>query len=217
MFRTTNVYGMVEGFAVRVKDEREQDRNHLVEVSLELPLTFELADEILPAMARDLFQEGPNGWDPKAEMRESIFNLDPALQIMELRTHPELPADCRIAGVGLRKIKATKSEGGTWILKFTATWTLADPKEAILMIQRLKQGVYLSFEQQEPGLPLDDAALGATMEPKDVTPKKGRKKRGGTPETEAQRQLTEGQKLIGGGEVRPDEPGADGPADETTH
>lgn len=35
---------------------------------------------------------------------------------------------------------------------------------------------------------LDGAALGATMEPKDVTPKKGRKKRVGKPEDEAQRQ-----------------------------
>lgn len=55
MFRKANVYAVVQAFGVRVKDERQQDRNHLVEVGFEVALTYDMADEILPAMARDLF------------------------------------------------------------------------------------------------------------------------------------------------------------------
>lgn len=157
MFRTTNVYGMVTGFNVRVKDEREQDRNHLIEVTFELPLTYELADEILPAMARDLFIEVKGARQPRPEIQQAIFNVSPATQVMDVKIHPELPADAHIEGVNLRRIAAHKAEAGTWLLRFIATWQLAHVNEAILMIQRLKQGVYLSFQEQQPQLPIGDS------------------------------------------------------------
>lgn len=154
MFRTPNVYGMVTGFNVRVKDEREQDRNHLIEVTYELPLSYELADEILPAMARDLFMKGKDGNQPRPEIKKSVFDLSVGQQVMEVKTHPDLPAEARIEGVSLRKIAAVKAEAGTWLLQFTATWQLGHTSEAVLMIQRLKQGVYLSLTEQAPKLGL---------------------------------------------------------------
>lgn len=155
MFKQKNVYAMVKGFGVRLKDEREQDRNHLVEVAFEVPLDHDLADEILPAMAKDLFIVVAGELKPKPEMQEAVFNLNPHPQLMVIKTHPDMPEDARIAGTTLRRIKAVKIEGGTWALNFTATWSLGDPKEAILMIQRLKLGVYLTLEEQQPALPVD--------------------------------------------------------------
>ncbi len=161
MFGKENQYGMVAGFNVRVKDEREKDRNHLVEVSFELPLSFDLADEISPAIARDLFDTVKGEHVPKPEISTLGMNISPETQLMTIRTHPELDPDVKIAGVNLRKIVAKKVEAGAWALTFTATWTLGDPKEAITMIQRLKQGVYLTFAAQEPRLDLQDQPANA--------------------------------------------------------
>ena len=41
MFATRNVYAMINGFRVRVKDARQKDRNHVIEIDLEIPLTFD--------------------------------------------------------------------------------------------------------------------------------------------------------------------------------
>jgi hypothetical protein len=191
MFRQQNVYGMLTGFGVRVKDEREQDRNHLVETTFEVPLTYELADEILPAMARDLYVGVKGEWQPRPEIQEAVFAVSPSTQIMEVRTHPDLPADCRIEGVSLRRIKAKKAEAGTWLIAFTAGWVLGRPDEAVLMIQRLKLGVFLSFMEQAPKLDLTDADVTVEQEPAK------RKRRGrAKPEDEQQQQLTEGRRML---------------------
>lgn len=158
-----NVFAMVAGFAVRVKDEREQDRNHLIEVNYEIPLTFDLADEILPAMAKDLFMDVNGSWQPKPEIQQSIFNLSPAPQVMTVRTHPELSADIAVPGVTLRKISAKKVDAGTFMLCFTATWTLGDRKEAVSVIDRLKLGVYLTFVEQQRTMDLQPEVVAGTV------------------------------------------------------
>lgn len=204
MFGRANQYGTVSGFNVRVKDEREKDRNHLVEVTFELPLTFELADEISPAIARDLFNDHKGDWTPKPEISTLGMNIAPETQLMTIRTHPDLDPEARIAGVSLRKIQAKKGEAGSWLLSFTTTWTLGDPKEAITMIQRLKLGVYLTFEAQEPQLdlagPADNVVDGEVSEAKvdpggnvvAITKRRGRRKKSESPEAEADQQSAEG-------------------------
>lgn len=202
MFRQQNVYTMIAGFGVRVKDEREQNRNHIVEVDLELPMDYSLAEEILPAMARDLFIKVGGDMKPRPEMQQCVFAFTTAKQIMEVRVHPELKAEARIEGVELRKIRAVKSEGGAWLLKFTAYWTLGLPSEVVLVIQRLKLGVYLTMQEQAPTLdlgtgPVDAevvAAQGAEAAGGDLPA--GRKKRGRkNPEAEKVTQIEEGRKL----------------------
>lgn len=230
MFGKANQYGMVAGFGVRVKDEREKDRNHLVEVNFELPLTFDLADEISPAIARDLFDKVKAEWTPKPEISSLVMNLAPATQLMTIREHPDLDPTIKIGGVGLRKIVAKKGDANTWILAFTATWTLADPKEAVVMIHRLKLGVYLTFEEQEPQLDLSgnqsDVVDGevintATVEPggnvTSITSKRrGRRKK--NPEAEAVAQEDHARKALppgddeAGGDDQP--PATDGEAAE---
>lgn len=150
MFGTRNVYAMVNGFRVRVKDARQKDRNHQVEIDLEVPLTHALADEIMPAMAKDLFEEINGEWHPKPEINEASFNLSPDTQIVEVRQHPELDPIVRLPGVTIRKIVAYKGEANALLLGFTATWTLGDyEKEAVAMIRQLKSGVYMTFEAQQ--------------------------------------------------------------------
>lgn len=165
MFGTKNVYAMVTGFQVRVKDEREKDRNHLIETTFEMALTPALADEVLPAMVQDLFKEDGQ---PREELAEAAFNLTPDPQLLEIRNHPDLDPEVKMSGVTIRKIRTKKADGGAWLLVFTCTWVLSEPSAAIVMIQRLKLGVYLSFQVQEPRLdlqPPDGAAADAQAEP----------------------------------------------------
>jgi len=223
MFSRQNQYTVVHDFGVRVKDEREQDRNHLVEVGFEMPLTYELADEILPAMARDLFIQVKGDWTPRPEMREAVFNLAPAMQVMDVRNHPELTGET-IQGVQLRKIKAVKGDGDVWMLRFTASWTLGNPNEVILMITRLRLGVYVTFREQQPALNLQPEAAAAAEGTEgsegsggDDKPKRGRKKRT-RPEDDQrlrQQQLDEGKKLAAaddGDQATDAEPADDQPA-----
>ncbi len=199
MFRKENVYAVVRDFGVRVKDERQQDRNHVVEVGFEVALTYDMADEILPAMARDLFLSVKGEMHPRPEMTEAVFALSPPAQVMECRQHPDLAPDVRVEGVTLRKIKAIKAEGGAWALRFLANWTLGRPEEVTLMIQRLKLGVYLSFQEQQPALPVD-GVVDTTATPVAEDKPKGRKRRKQSPEAEKQAQLTEGRKLLEAGD-----------------
>lgn len=153
MFATQNIYAMVNGFRVRVKDPREKDRNHLVEVDFEVPLTHTLADELMPAMARDLFEEVNGEWMARPEILEASFDISPEIQIIEVREHPQLDPLVRVPGVSIRKIATYKGEANAVLLAFTATWTLGDyEREAVAMIKRLKVGVYLTCEQQQPAL-----------------------------------------------------------------
>jgi hypothetical protein len=174
-----SVYAMVTGFKVRVKDEREQDRNHIVEVTFELPLSFDLADEILPAMAGDLFvrQRGMGAWAPREEIQEAVFNICPEPQLLIVRTHPDMDPELRVGGVTIRRVQAYKAEAGTWLLGFTAGWTLGDSKEAVSMIRWLKVGVYLEMQLQEPALPLqsDHGPVDGQVIDQPVDPKPGDK------------------------------------------
>ncbi len=156
MFGKPNVYAMINSFRVRVKDAREQDRNHLAEVDFEIPLTFELAEDVLPAMARDLFEQKPGSdeWMAKPEILNASFNVQPALQLVEVKEDPNMPAMVRIAGVSIRKVGAF-TESGAVFLEFTATWTLGDyERELVYLIKRLRAGVYLTCEEQAPTLDL---------------------------------------------------------------
>ncbi len=147
MFGTKNVYSMVNGFKVRVKDARQKDRNHLAEVDFEVPLTHELADEIMPAMARDIFEKVGAEYIPRPEILEAAFDLNPDSQILELREHPEMDPFVRIHGVTIRKVFTYKGEGQAVLLGFTATWNLGDyERELVQIVKRLKSGVYLSAE-----------------------------------------------------------------------
>jgi hypothetical protein len=146
MWKDKDVYTTIKAFGVRVKDERQNDRNHLVEVSFETPLTHDLADQILPAMARDLFDRQQN---PKPEMTQTTFAVDVKKQILTVRLAPDMPDAARILGVTLRDITAVKTEGKTWALQFKANFNLGTDAEAILFIRQLRQGVYLSMEQMQ--------------------------------------------------------------------
>lgn len=193
MFKTPNVYAMVQGFAVRPKDERENDKNHLVETEFEMMLTHALADEIMPAMARDLFQEVSGEWLARPEMKEAVFVLTPGKQNVTVAVHPDTD-QMKLAGVTIRNIRAVKTDAGTWALRFKCTWQFTLDSEAILMIRNLRQGLYLTMEAQQPSI-LDDAQQDTRKEtqPKLANIKdKPKRKRKATPEDEAGVQAAEG-------------------------
>lgn len=155
MFGSKDVYAMVNGFRVRVKDARQKDRNHLAEVDFEIALTHALAEEIDPVMARDLYEKKAGEHQPKPEISEAVFNsIVPDVQLVTIREHPDLDTFiARIPGVAIRKINFYKGDGNALLMGFTGTWTLGDyEREAIALIKRLKSGVYMSCETQEPQL-----------------------------------------------------------------
>lgn len=194
-----NQYATVTSFGVRVKDERENDRNHLIEVGLSVPLHHDLADEIMPQMARDLFQEISGEWQPKPEIKEAVFNLTVPTQLLTVKPHPDEAPIFQASGVSIRKVRSKKTEAGTFALHFTATWQMGADNEAMSMIRALKSGVYLSMDQQQPDLldpgqaPANDQVAAvdadgtATVKKGKGRPKKARKL---SPEAEdeAQRQ-----------------------------
>jgi len=161
MFGRQNVYATLSRFAgIRVKDEREKDRNHTVEVEWEAPLTFDLADEISPALAMDLFDSEGGDMVPKRE----LGGIDPILtlgrQVMTVRPHPDLDPIGRLTGVEIRKVRIAKGDAGTWLI----TWLTMFPFEertVIGLIKHLKLGVYLTFQLEAPALPFDGKAAAA--------------------------------------------------------
>jgi hypothetical protein len=184
MFGTANQSATIDGFNVRVKDERERDRNHIIEATFGVLLTHDLADEIMPQMARDLFQQVKGDWIPKPEMTGAEFALQPKTQILTIRQHPEMEAVFRVQGVTLRRISVYKAEGGQWMLQFTASWVLGVDVEAVALIRGLKTAVYLTLEEQQPDM-LDpgqapDAGTTATVDQSGNVEsiRSGRRKRG---------------------------------------
>ena len=205
MFRTTDVYAMVKAFAVRPKDERENDANHLVETEFEMMLTHALADEILPAMARDLFQEVSGEWMARPEFKDATFVLTPGKQNVTVAVSPGHDP-VKILGCTIRNIRAQKTDAGTWALLFKCTWQFTVDAEAILMIRNLRKGLYLTMEAQQPSI-LDGATAEKEDQPKLSNiadrPRRQRKPRG-TPEGEAAAQGTEGAARAAGDEEQGD-------------
>lgn len=161
MFGRANVYATLSRFAgIRVKDEREQDRNHLVEVEFEAPLTFDLADELSPALARDLFDNEAGDMVPKREIGELSPSLNIGRQIMTVRPHPDLDPLGKLAGVEVRRLRVTKADAGTWILSWLTMFPFEE-RTVIGLIKHLKLGIYLTFELESPALPFDGKAAAA--------------------------------------------------------
>jgi hypothetical protein len=164
MFGRKNVFATLSKFAgIRVKDEREQDRNHLVEIEFEAPLTFDLAADLSPALARDLYDADGGEMVPKQEIADLSPCLNLGRQIMTVRPHPDLDPLGRLPGVEIRRLRVSKADAGTW----TLTWLTMFPFEertVIGLIRHLKLGVYLTFELEAPALDFegtDGKAAGA--------------------------------------------------------
>lgn len=168
MFGRPNVFATLKRFAgIRVKDEREKDPNHLVEVEWQAPLTFDLADELSPKLARDLFENEVGDMVPKREMAEVLPVLSVGRQVMTVRPHPDLDPLGKLAGVELRKIWITKSEAGTWLISFLTMFPFEE-RLVIGLIKHLTLGLYLTFEQEAPALPFDGKAAAAGEDPADL-------------------------------------------------
>lgn len=172
MFGRQNVFATLKRFAgIRVKDEREKDPNHVVEVEWEAPLTFDLADELSPKLARDLFEDEAGDMVPKREMAEVAPVLSIGRQIMTVRPHPDLEPLGRLSGVEIRKVWITKSEGGTWIVSFLTMFPFEE-RLVIGLIKHLTLGLYLTFELESPALPFDGKAAAAGEDRDDDGPVK---------------------------------------------
>lgn len=179
----------VRGMGIRTKDEREQDTNHLIEFKLEVPLDADLANEILPALRLDLFD---NEGDPKPNMDGVSYEIPSlGLQRVTFRDHPKLEPFAEFKAVTIRSVGAAKSkDGSAWLLQFTVGWVFLGATTELELMRRIKKGqCYVSMEpeQQRLDLPAADTAAAAEAPKK----RRGRKKKN-QPEVEAAAQQQEG-------------------------
>lgn len=153
MFGRRNLYCTVESFAgVRIKDERENDRNLLVEFKFDTPLDADLADEVCPKWVGDLFNETPDGFTPKAEMSAVNLTLAPGRQVVTLRQNPDLDPFAEATGVSIKHVKAKKaSKLEQWVLSWTMTFSLQDDL-MLGLLKMIRNGVYMTCDLMDPKL-----------------------------------------------------------------
>jgi hypothetical protein len=159
MFGKQNLYCTVQSFkGIRIKDERQNDRNLLVEFGFETPLTADLADEIRPKWVGEFFDEGPDGFTPKPDFKVVQTNLAPGRQVVTLRLNPDLEAFASVEGVTIKAVtikKAAKLE--QWVLSWTMTFPLQDDL-MMGLIRSIRTGVHMTCVLMDPKLfPEDDA------------------------------------------------------------
>jgi hypothetical protein len=156
MFGQPNTRVSIVNFGgVRIKDAREQDPTHLIDISMETPFTPTLAEDISPKIMRDVFDEvhdSDDGWSPKPEMTQVNLNLSPGAQILTIRAHPELEPVARVEGVLLRHVKIRKqAKADVWMLSWVNTFNL-DPEVVAGLMRYIKVGVFVTYEKQQGDL-----------------------------------------------------------------
>jgi hypothetical protein len=174
---------------VRKKDKRQEDKSRLQDIKLSCPLTPELAEDFNPSLLAKLWDKKPRGggYQATSALSQVAIPMRLTMQIMTVTAHPEHDAFARIEGVGIKKIRAIKVEGDTWVLSFLCVIPYnKQTADAFVMVQ--DEGVYVTFE----------AMQGDFLE--DEKPKRAKKK---ASDDEEQPELEEGDEAEG------DEPAAE--------
>ncbi len=132
-------------------------------------LDYELAKEVSPKVADSLFRlhtrsdwkRGMPDFEPRLELHHVSFDgFEFAPQRMEFRALPSVPnAGAVVPGVEIRKLEALKLKGSedlTLAIVVKLRFTLQ--QRAVIstfLIDHLKQSVWLTFQEQQKGLPLE--------------------------------------------------------------
>lgn len=185
--KSENLQVVVERITFRSKNSREKDPTKIVEITFEAPLDRELAIDVVPEMADDLFTSRGK---PKVDMADVGYNVKPGQYLMAARLSPA-GRQQKLSGCTIRNVNAYKASGdanGAWLLGFTVAFILLTPEEVLPFIKHLRQAVFLTFEEQEPTMDLqdgDDAGGGAEAkvnrrgEVESISERRGGKKTGG--------------------------------------
>lgn len=169
--------------SVRVKDKRQQDPTHLIDVSFEVPFTPEIAAILGDRVLRNSFDEAPKteeGWIPKPDVDEIKLVMQPGAQILTIRAHPDMPPVATIENVLIRHVKLSKQQkADVWMLSFVNTFPLI-PDIVAQVMRFIKAAVYVTYEQQQTDLPFEEGERkpdpsGAGQQ---MTPRRGRRRRG---------------------------------------
>lgn len=162
--RSTDVAVVITGVVFRTKDDREKDNSKTIEIACQVPLTCELAGFALehPDLSKELYaqNEKTGEWFPKADLKEAAYNVSARkLLIVKLATspggtRPKLTLD----GATVKAVSVAKSEANEWDLFFRLAAPLVASKDAVPFIDALKETVFLTFEEKNPGLDYDTAA-----------------------------------------------------------
>jgi hypothetical protein len=183
MFTLRQIVTTINNITFRKKAKRESDPQKFVEVTVETPLDKDGAYDLKPFIP-DILDLFTKGGEPKVDLRDVSFESPKKLWILELRSHEEIKRPHKIANITLRRVNAYKAEGGTWILGFTLSFILGDMKDVTEFLRFFAATCTMRFEEQDPGLPMDDGEPAPSDEQThDVTPSgnveniRGRKKK----------------------------------------
>lgn len=161
--KSENLQVTVEQMIFRSKNRREKDPTKVAEITFEAPLDHDLARDVVPEMADDLFTSRGK---PKVDMVEASYAVKPAQYLMAARLTPA-GRQQKISGVTIRNVVAYKASGDAnqgWMLGFTVSFILLTPEEILPFLKHLKASVFLTFEEQEPTMELEGGDEGEGSE-----------------------------------------------------
>lgn len=152
--KSKNIAGMVEGLTFRKKNKREADSTRIAEITVAMAMDYDLAKDVLPEMASDLFISRAK---PKTDLREAVFNIPSKTYLMTVR-ETAAARQQKIPGCTIRAVvayKADVSRDSDWLLGFTVAFIMLSPDEMTGFLKRLFSTMYFTFEEQEPAIEFD--------------------------------------------------------------
>jgi len=189
----------VDGVTIRPKDLRQKDPNNLIEFVIRIPIDRELVDEIMPALARDLYEDD-GSMRPEVGGLSPVFTPPLSMQTVTAFEHPDLSAFATYSNAQIRDPYISRgADGESFVLTFKVGWIFKGVKAELALISKIKRGsLYLSMAPEQGDLLADERKTetgepaAAKTGPKAVEKPKTRRGRK-QPEAEAQQQIQEGQ------------------------
>jgi hypothetical protein len=136
---------------VRKKDKRQEEKSFLFDVTMECPLTPELADDLGgQGLVAKLWDRVRGAYQPTKLLDKSSIPIRQKRQVVTLTASPEAEVKpfAKIEGVAIKKIRARKIEGESWLLQWQCVlgW---DKNVADRLVYVLGEGIYATFEEQQ--------------------------------------------------------------------
>jgi hypothetical protein len=155
MFTTPNVEAVLKSVVLDSSDDKR-----IAKCALHItPLTYELAAELSPHVADNLFRKiGEWKWEPRLEVTHIGFNDVFPPQRMEFRPAPEVAVPGGVfPGVEIRGVEAFRAKAREeFTLVLAIRFEIGERQVASrFLIDLYKQHCYLSFEPMQRRLHLD--------------------------------------------------------------
>lgn len=154
MFSTTRTAIRVDSFGLGTKRKKDGDAEIVLKVGFSIqPFTIEMADDL--GIKTRLF--AANTGKPHDNILGEKLALGLGLQRIGIALAEDQTDDSLVlteGQIGPLTVRKDK-EGPVYAASFQATCTLPEARDFLFLAERYTQQVFVTFEQQEGGLPLD--------------------------------------------------------------